>query len=452
MGIKLSFFNKYFTDTGGRTQSVVKNIGIGAVSKGLSVFISFLQIPLTLSILKAEYYGVWLTIFSISSWFIFFDFGFGNGLKNKLTTALVQGDMEKAKTYVSTTYFSLIPVFGLIALVLSTVGFFVPWAKVLNAPEGLQDDLILVVYISFFGTIFNLIAALIHTVIATHQQIGRSNMLLLMNQVISLAGILCIKYFHVNNPFLWVAIVFAGVPALSNTLISVWFYRNKYKSISPSLAYYDSAFRKDILSIGMKFFIIQIAILIIFSTDNILIAQMYNPTEVTRYNIVYKYFSVIVYAYNIISAPLWTMYIDAYTKNNLSWINNNIKRLLKLFVLFGVMIVVMILLSGIAFKLWIGADFTVSYLILIFMGIYTLQTIWNTIFVIPLNSIGRLKWQVYTSVFAVLANIPLAFFFNSIFHNVISVIIANICCLLLSSIVSVQQYRQAFVHPAQKLA
>lgn len=440
----MNWLKQKYTSTNSRSKIILKNIGFGFLSKALSILLSFVQIPLVLGILDAEYYGVWLTIFSISSWFVFFDFGFGNGLRNKLTAALVEDDTEKARKYVSTTYFSIAPVFIVILVVLSVCTYFIPWVKVLNAPESLGSELKIVVFLSFFGTTLNIIAAFIHNVIAAHQKIGKSQMLLLIHQIISIVIILLIKYFHVPSPFLYISVVLSLAPFICNLIISIYYYRTVYYNIRPSLGYYERSYRKDILSVGLKFFIIQLAILVIFSTDNIIIAQLYSPVEVTSYNIVYKYFIVIVYAFNIISAPMWTLYIDAYKNNNYDWINGNVKKLLKVFGLFSMITVFMILVSSYLFRIWIGPDFKVPLLILVLMGIYNLQAIWNTIFTIPLNSIGKLQWQVYTSVLAVLTNIPLVLFFNLFFHDISSVIIANIVCLVLTSVISVIEYKKTF--------
>lgn len=44
------------------------------------------------------------------------------------------------------------------------------------------------------------------------------------------------------------------------------------------------------MSLGLKFFIIQVATILIFQTSNIIITQTLGPESVTVYNIAYKYF------------------------------------------------------------------------------------------------------------------------------------------------------------------
>ena len=47
------------------------------------------------------------------------------------------------------------------------------------------------------------------------------------------------------------------------------------------------------MNIGLDFFIIQIASIILFSTDNFIITQLFGPEQVTPYNIALKYFTII---------------------------------------------------------------------------------------------------------------------------------------------------------------
>ena len=63
-------------------------------------------------------------------------------------------------------------------------------------------------------------------------------------------------------------------------------------------------YAKDIMSLGTKFFLIQIAAIIIFQTTNIVISQVLGPQHVTIYNIAYKYFFTINLIFIIILTPL----------------------------------------------------------------------------------------------------------------------------------------------------
>ena len=91
-----------------RTIKANKNIVASAGIKVADTLVYLLLVPLTLGYLNAYEYGIWLTLNSILAWINSFDIGLGNGLRNKLATAIAEGDKEKARAYVSTTFFTLI--------------------------------------------------------------------------------------------------------------------------------------------------------------------------------------------------------------------------------------------------------------------------------------------------------------------------------------------------------
>lgn len=71
-----------------RTKQAKINVWVSFLIKGVSILVSLVLVPLTLSYLTPFDYGVWLTLNSILVWLDFFDVGLGNGLRNKLSNVL----------------------------------------------------------------------------------------------------------------------------------------------------------------------------------------------------------------------------------------------------------------------------------------------------------------------------------------------------------------------------
>ena len=91
-----------------RTMNVYKNILFSLIIKVVNVLCSLLIVPLTLSYLTQEEYGIWLTISTLLLWISFFDIGLGNGLRNYLTEAISLKDYDLGKKYISTTFVLLL--------------------------------------------------------------------------------------------------------------------------------------------------------------------------------------------------------------------------------------------------------------------------------------------------------------------------------------------------------
>jgi O-antigen/teichoic acid export membrane protein len=94
-------------DSDPKTRRLLRQTTYLFIVKGASALISLLMVPLLLSILSDESYGIWVTLLSTVAWFSFFDVGLGNGLRNKLTESLARGQAQEARSYISNAYFMI---------------------------------------------------------------------------------------------------------------------------------------------------------------------------------------------------------------------------------------------------------------------------------------------------------------------------------------------------------
>ncbi|MBL7937415.1 MAG: hypothetical protein JNM51_16535, partial [Bacteroidia bacterium] len=77
-----------------RSVKAKKNILASVLIKGISVVTSFVLVPLTIHYLNPINYGIWLTLYSVISWFGLLDIGLGNGLRNKFAEAIANNDKQ----------------------------------------------------------------------------------------------------------------------------------------------------------------------------------------------------------------------------------------------------------------------------------------------------------------------------------------------------------------------
>ena len=113
----------------------------------------------------------------------------------------------------------------------------------------------------------------------------------------------------------------------------------------PSFKYVELKHARELLNLGMNFFLIRIASVVLFMSSSFLIAHLFSPKEVTSYQIAHKYFQIILMCFFIALAPLWSAVTDAYFQNDFKWITNSVKKLLKLW---GGVVVITILPVAIA--------------------------------------------------------------------------------------------------------
>jgi O-antigen/teichoic acid export membrane protein len=195
------------------------------------------------------------------------------------------------------------------------------------------------------------------------------------------------------------------------------------------------------MSLGIKFFVIQLAAVIFYQTSNIIIAHLFGPQEVTPYNIAYKYFSVITMSFSIIMLPLWSAYTEAWVKRDIDWIKNTINKLILIWGLIVIGVVIMLLLSTFVYRMWVGKEIKVSISISVVMAAYVIVNGWCGIFSQFLNGVGKIKLQLYISTIGAILNIPLAIFLGKHF-GIYGVLLSTVILGAISAIWSPIQYKK----------
>jgi O-antigen/teichoic acid export membrane protein len=424
----------YFTIGHERSIKVKKNILLSFILKGVSVVVSFLMVPITLNYLNVERYGIWLTLSSIIAWFYILDIGLGNGLRNKFTEALAKGNRELAKTYVSTTYAILGIIIIVFYVIFLAVNPFLNWVKILNTPNDFLNELNLLVFfvITFFCLQFFL--KLIGTILVADQRPAISDLLGVVSSMVSLL-IIYILTKTTNGSLLYLGTTFTVIPVIVYLLTSIILFSGKYKEFIPSVRYVDFKHGKELYSLGIKFFIIQISGIIIYSTSNIIITQVLGPAEVTPYNIAYKYFNTAMMFFMIIMTPFWSGFTEAYSKNDFTWIKSTMKKLNLLSIGIITLVVLMIFFADAVYKIWVGDGIQVPFLLTLFMGLYVMMLSWGAPFVFFMNGVGKIKLQLYIASVAAIINIPLSIFLIK-YLNIGSVgIIISTCLLSISAVI-----------------
>ena len=421
-----------------RTEAVKLHISLTFVFKVLAIGISYLLVPLTINYLNIEQYGIWMTLLSIMSWVVFFDIGLGSGMRNKLAEALATNDIKLAKTYVSTAYIAISIIALIFFILLISILPFAPWNKVFNTTTVSNYELLKVVFIIGFFFLFNFVLSLYKQISYAYQQASLATLgQLLLNLFAIITIYLLIHY--TSGRLLYLGIGYGLSMILSSLLLTYYFYK-KHEEVIPSPRCVDLSKIRDIASLGVKFFIIQMAVLVIFATDNMIITQVLGPEYVTPYNVVWKLFSIVIMGHTILVTPLWSAYTEAYAKGDIKWIRNTLKKLNILMIPIIISVLVLIIFARDIINVWVGPNIRFSYYLVIFMGIYTVIATWNNIYAYFVNGIGRIKLQMYSAIIGGLINIPLSIYFASYLDMGISgVILGTIVSLSLFAIIGPMQ-------------
>jgi len=421
-----------------RTLQAKKNIAYSFILKGVSVICMLLLVPLTINYVNPIQYGIWLTLSSIMVWFSFFDIGFGQGLRNKLTEAITLGNIALAKTYVSTTYFIIAIISAFILLLFFLINPYLNWSKVLNAPNSNPDELSLVATVIFCVFSLQFVLQLINTVATAHQNVVVSSLTNSLGNLISLILVfICTKTVHGSLLILCISIGISPIIVL--IICNLILFNGKYKAYSPSYKFLKFEYAKDLLFIGIKFFIIQLGLLFFYNVDNILISNLIGPGAVTSYNIAYKYFGVITMISGIIMTPFWSAFAEAHHKGDYEWVKKTVRMLQKLVGVILILGLFLLVISKYVYQLWVGNKVTISFSLSAVLCFYTVFNTYRTIFIYYINGVSKLKIQIIIVFISGLLNIPLGIILGKLF-GVTGVILATTILCVFCGIIEIIQY------------
>lgn len=386
------------------------------------------------------------------TWLNIMDFGLSNGLRNKLAISKLQGAIDLSRKYISTTYAILFYI-SLIGIVSSTItSYFVNWNNLLDIPANFPRNsfliLLIIIIVSFFLTF--LLKPISAVAYSFHYPFIEP-MLSCVSSAVNLVLLLILQHFDKTGDIIHLALVFCLTPIFVNALISVVLFRTRFREYSPSIKHIDMSEAKPLMSLSGQFFVIQIAATLVLTTTNFIISHYFGNKAVTEYNIVQRYFSVVLILQGMILAPFWNLITEAYTSKQPQWLQGTMKKLLLITLGFSGIIMLMIIVSPYVLKLWVGNSVSIAMPLTIAFGIYTIVFIYGTLFTTFINGTGKVKLQMTTSIFTCLFYIPFVILLVKVFEiGILGIVIASTIWTLLILPFRYIQYRKLISFSTEK--
>lgn len=389
-------------------KEIKKNIVYIFFLKGLSIIVNFFTIPKYIQYLNDDLYGIWIVILNVLSWITFFDIGLGNGLKNYLTLSLVNKNKKESDQYISTAYFCTIGLGVGLLIILLIIFSLINWEKAFNIKTLNNTFLFFIIGINLLFTIINFILVLVNQIFHSLQKSFMIDFKQLLFQGLNYISIYILIKLKLKSDLLHVSLIYGILNVILNLFFTIYIFKKEKFEIS--IKNYSLKKFKLIKNVGIKFFIIQIMALILFSTDNILIVQLFGPREVTNYNIIFKLFGIITIGHGIIITPFWTAFTKAYGEKNINWIKKTIfqLQLLEIFIILGGIILVFI--SPKLIEIWIGKKINVSLNLRIMLFLYVVFSTYSNIFSYLFNGLGIFNFTLVIGIIQGVLNIPLSIF------------------------------------------
>ena len=416
---------KKFIGTDSRSKKMYKNTVAMIGIRGVSMILTLISAPIMLHHVDRADYGVLLTLTSIVGWVGYMDVGLGNGLRNKLPEFLAKGDFHSAKKIVSSCYVTLAIYVALIIVIFLMVSPFVDWLGVLNSPTSDAGEIRGLTNVVFIAFCIQFLFGLINSILFAYQMPAFQSLFTFVGQFVALIALVIQVYVFDVTSVLQIGAVNSIIPPLVLFWGSIGLFRTKLKEIAPSFKLFEFKSVGSILSLGLKFFVLQMITIVLFQANSIIIARVVSPEAVVEYNLAFKYVSLLTMIFTIVITPVWSATTDAYVRKDFEWINKTLSFSRKGCIASIFIGVLMVLASKFVYGMWLGRgsidiNYSTTGLILLYISFEMLYKVYGTI----INGTGKVFAQIILTGIIAIIYIPLAIFLGNL-CGLSGVLIAN---------------------------
>lgn len=437
-----------FNQTQTNSKVIAKQTLYAFIIKGLSLSISFFSAPAFIKYFNNnEILGVWFTILSVLMWFLTFDLGIGNGIRNHLVKAITQNNRKYAREIIS----SGIAWSTIITIILGCIGYIIINNINLNSllnvspkiisPNILQKTMTLV----FGAIIFRFLLSTVHSIFYALQKSAVNNFLSLTISLLLFLYVIIFKSNNPNNALLNIAyayIIISNVPVL---FAAIFIFSTTLRDCIPSINYITKSASKKVIGIGLIFFLCQISYMILSNTNEFFISHFWNPLFTTDYSFYYRITMLVSMLVSLALTPTWSMITKAYHEGNIEWVS----KLYKIFKITGLIVTacqfILVPFQQYIMDIWLGkGQLIVKPSYALSFACFGSVALYSTMLSTIVCGLGKMKLQSYCFGFGAVAKIILICIIAQYTQQWIWVVLINFLILGTYCILEQQKLNKLF--------
>jgi O-antigen/teichoic acid export membrane protein len=310
----------------GRNKRLLHSALSAVLNKGVVLLVNTISIPIMVRYLGAEDFGIWITLTTALSLLLALDLGISNTLTNFISEAFATDDRALASTY-ATTSFSIMAAFSLaIGGIAYIVWPHLNWFAIFHLSNVAMVPV--VSHASAAALIVFLLgmpSSLVAKVLGGYQELKVVNSISALASVASLviiAGLVSMK-----------AGLIALVTGTCGSLVVVnycgliWLWSHHKPWLRPRPHHLDWNAARKLLSSGWHFFVLQLAGIVVFNTDNLIVTHYLGPAQVTPYSVTWRLVGYSAVLQTLLTPALWPAYSEAFVRGDLAWVRQTFRRI-----------------------------------------------------------------------------------------------------------------------------
>lgn len=413
----------------------MKNTILAAVVKGGSLCLSLLTTPAFIRYFGDNaVLGVWYTLLSILTWFLNFDLGIGNGIRNHLVKDLARRDKEAARMTLSSGFFSN----GVTALILTVVGAAIIISLDLNQLYNIDETIISAqtllasTLLVFAGIMLRFFLTSVSAVFYALQMSSVNNVLALCVSVLQLGFVVFVKPENPEKGLLLLSAAYTLLANLPMVAAACVLFSTKMRDCRPSVRYVRKAYIQKVMGIGAVFFVCQISYMLLVNTNEFLISNLFGPQYTTEYTFYYRLTSLISMVISLALTPMWSAVTKAMAEKNYGWVNSLYRKLKRMGLAAVLFQFAFVAVQQFVMDLWLGEDsIRINYWTAVafacFGGVFTYSSILSTI----VCGMAKMKLQMICYTVGSAVKLLSVFLLAGYFHNWSLIVWINVAILFL---------------------
>ncbi len=300
----------------------------GLLGRGAGLLISAITLPLTLRYLGPMRYGIWVTISSTVVMLSVMDLGIANTLTNLISKAYALDDRAMARRYYSTAFWISVGISLTVGAAAALLWPQVNWGSLFhlqNPAEIREVSACVATVLGYF--LLSLPLNLVNRVLSGYQRTEITNYFNVLSNLLGLVAIVAAIAVHAS--LLGLMLMYSCSLLTGSVILNVWvnFWDRRWILPLPQNACRLAA--RDIFSSGLGFLILQIAGLVVYNSDNLIITHYLGASEVTPYSVTWRLAGYAAVLQAAVFPSLWPAYSEAYARRDYTWVRKTFWRAVK---------------------------------------------------------------------------------------------------------------------------
>lgn len=329
--------------------SGISNYGANVVS----IVVGLISVPIGLHYFGPVKYGIWFVIVSVLTYMRIADFGIGLST----LTLISQTSSPAHHRLILRRSIGLLAVISIASIVVTIIFTFLfpKWATILGKiPSGLWEETSSALLAIIIFTLFQLPMTIFPAAFSGLQQVHWNRIYSIFHSIVTLGALISTVF---SGGTLLTLAILTGIGGLVVGIASGIHLFLSHPQVRPKFneTVKDAPSINLLFTSGIRLLFLQIAVLIIWNTDNLVISHYLGPEKVTPYAITFKLFQMGLMMVTASIIGLWPMYGRSFGQGDWQWIQQTYNRSVFLQIIPGGLVwIVGIIFSQLIINIWAG--------------------------------------------------------------------------------------------------